>query len=100
MDRTSGRGLSLSRISRFNWATSSQKWIGENVVMRTWSNTGFNWATSSQKWIGKLSLADKAKLFQGFNWATSSQKWIDGINPNNGTNLLVVSIGPLLLRNG
>ena len=102
MDRNILRISAKDIYSRFNWATSSQKWIdpsgrctikfsslfqlghffaemdrllgGQTIDA---GNFGFNWATSSQKWIEINYKRRLLKITACFNWATSSQKWID-----------------------
>ena len=61
--------------------------------------SSFNGATSSQKWI--VVPTHSAPLFKldSFNGATSSQKWI-AVHESVSFMESVVSMGPLLLRNG
>jgi len=55
MDRGPGRNNPIPNRHRFNWATSFQTWIEDDLRKygQIIQEKSFNWATSFQTWIGQ-----------------------------------------------
>jgi len=60
----------------FNWATSSQKWIGIEARILGFAGLWFQLGHFFAEMDRNVRTVNTNGTIQGFNWATSSQKWI------------------------